>query len=258
MWYSGKHMRYLKTDRLYCFSPPIMLATFIIEIIGALYVVFRFKMTPVSRLATAILVGLATFQLAEYNVCEGAWGVDSLTWARIGYVAITLLPPLGLHLATKMAGKPQKALVASGYGAAAAFATIFLFVGHGMGSQECLGNYVIFQIAHWATIPYAIYYYGLLLVTVGYAYRAAKTMKSASKASALRYLAVGYLAFIVPTTAANLIDPTTLAGIPSIMCGFAVILAVILVTLVMPKYYETGALASSGKQRYHKSSGRAS
>jgi hypothetical protein len=235
-----------------------MLATFIIEIIGALYVVFRFKMTPVSRLTTAILVGLATFQLAEYNVCEGAWGVDSLTWARIGYVAITLLPPLGLHLATKMAGRPQKALVALGYGAAAAFGTIFLFVGHGMGSQECLGNYVIFQIAHWATIPYAIYYYGLLLVTVGYAYRAAKTMKSASRASALRYLAVGYLAFIVPTTAANLIDPTTLAGIPSIMCGFAVILAVILVTLVMPKYYETGALASSGKQRYHKSNGRAS
>jgi hypothetical protein len=251
-------MRYLKTDKLYCFSPPVMLATFIIEIIGALYVVFRFKMTPVSRLATAILVGLATFQLAEYNVCEGAWGVDSLTWARIGYVAITLLPPLGLHLATKIAGRPQKALVASGYGAAAVFAAIFLFVGHGMGSQECLGNYVIFQIAHWATTPYAIYYYGLLLVTVGYAFRAAKAMKSAAKASALKYLAIGYLAFIVPTTAANLIDPTTLAGIPSIMCGFAVILAVILAGLVIPKYYEVGSFAGSGKLGYHKNNGRTS
>jgi hypothetical protein len=251
-------MRYLKTDKLYCFSPPVMLATFIIEIIGALYVVLRFKMTPVSRLATAILVGLATFQLAEYNVCEGAWGVDSLTWARIGYVAITLLPPLGIHLATKMAGRPQKALVASGYTAAAVFAGIFLFVGHGMGSQECLGNYVIFKIAHWATIPYAIYYYGLLLVTVGYAFRAAKSMKNPSKASALKYLAIGYLAFIVPTTAANLIDPTTLAGIPSIMCGFAVILAIILAGLVMPKYYEVGSFAGSDKLRYHKSNGRAS
>jgi len=246
-------MRYLKSDKLYCFSPPVMLATFIIEIIAALYVVFRFKMTPVSRLATGILLGLATFQLAEYNVCEGAWGVDSLTWARIGYVAITLLPPLGLHLATKIAGRQEKAMVAGGYVAAAVFSSIFLFVGHGMGSQECLGNYVIFKIAHWATIPYAIYYYGLLLLTVGYAFQAAKGMKNAFKASALKYLAIGYMAFIVPTTAANLIDPTTLAGIPSIMCGFAVILAIILAAVVIPKYYEAGQFVGSTKLRYHKS-----
>jgi hypothetical protein len=232
-----------------------MLATFIIEIIGALYVVFRYKMTPVSRLATGILVGLAAFQLAEYNVCEGAWGVDSLTWARIGYVAITLLPPLGLHLATKIANKPQKVLVGSAYGLAAAFGIIFLFVGHGMQSQECLGNYVIFKIAHWATIPYALYYYGLLLLTVGHALRAAKGMKNEAKASSLRFLAMGYLAFIVPTTAANLIDPSTLAGIPSIMCGFAVVLALILVLAVLPKYYQTDVIVANDKLRYHKSNG---
>ncbi|HTJ73068.1 MAG TPA: hypothetical protein VL481_00570 [Verrucomicrobiae bacterium] len=248
-------MRYLKTNRLYCFSPPVMLATFIIEVVGALYVIFRFKMTPVSRLAVGILAGLATFQLAEYNVCEGAWGVDSLTWARIGYVAITLLPPLGLHLATKIAAKQQKALVAGAYASAAVFAGIFLFVGHGMQSQQCLGNYVIFTIAHWATIPYAMYYYGLLLLTVGYALRASKTMANRFKREALAFLAVGYMAFILPTTAANLIDPTTLAGIPSIMCGFAVILAVILTTVVMPKYYESGLIVKSEDLRYHKGNG---
>jgi hypothetical protein len=214
-------------------------------------------MTPVSRLATGILAGLAVFQLAEYNVCEGAWGVDSLTWARIGYVAITLLPPLGLHLATRIANKPQKALVGSAYGLAAAFGVIFLFVGHGMQSQECLGNYVIFKIAHWATIPYALYYYGLLLLTVGYAFNAAKSMKSEMKASALKFLAIGYLAFIVPTTAANLIDPTTLAGIPSIMCGFAVILALVLVLGVLPKYYQTDSIVGKNKLGYHKDNGRA-
>jgi len=234
-----------------------MLATFIIEIVGLLYIVFRYKMTPVSRLATGILAGLAVFQLAEYNVCEGAWGVDSLTWARIGYVAITLLPPLGLHLATKIAGQPQKALVGAGYAAAAVFAGIFLFVGHGMQTQECLGNYVIFTIAQWATIPYAIYYYGMLLLTVGFSWRAAKRMADKFKRQALAYLAVGYLAFILPTTAANLIDPSTLAGIPSIMCGFAVILAVVLTTVVVPKYYESGLFVQNSGLRYHKNNGKA-
>lgn len=234
-----------------------MLATFIIEIIGALYVTFRFKMTPVSRLAAGILVGLAVFQLAEYNVCEGAWGVDSLTWARIGYVAITLLPPLGLHLATKIAGKRQRMLVGGAYTVAAVFAGIFLLVGHGMQSQQCLGNYAIFTIAHWAAIPYALYYYGLLLLTVGYTLWVVKGTKSKFKRQSLGFLAAGYLTFIVPTTTANLIDPSTLAGIPSIMCGFAVILAVILATVVIPKYYKSGPIVRSGGVRYHKGNGKA-
>jgi len=215
-----------------------MLATFIIEIACAFYVIFRYKLTPVSRLTVGILAGLATFQLAEYNVCEGAWGVDSLTWARIGYVAITILPPLGLHLATRLAGQKKPLLIGGAYASAAIFSGIFLFIGHGMQSQLCLGNYVIFSIAPWATLPYGIYYYGWLMVAVGYAWKAAKSLTSVSKQKALRWLAIGYMAFIIPTTAANIVDPSTIAGIPSIMCGFAVILAITLATVVIPNYYK--------------------
>ncbi len=233
-------MRYLKNDRLYCFSPPIMILTFILEIGFAAYVFVRHKLTPVSRLAIAMLVGLAVFQLAEFNVCEGAWGVDSLTWARIGYVAITLLPPLGVHLATKLAGREQPIFVGISYASAAVFAVIFLFVGHGMTAQECLGNYVIFSIASWSVIPYTIYYYGWLIGVVAYSVYWAMRRKGAVR-SALLSLAVGYLAFIIPTTAVNIVDPSTIAGIPSIMCGFAVILALILTLKVVP-------LAQSGKK----------
>lgn len=214
-----------------------MLATFIIELSLAVYVLWRYKLTPVTRLAMLVLVGLATFQLAEYNVCEGAWGVDSLTWAKIGYVAITLLPPLGIHLATKLAGKSDKLLIGSAYGTGALFAIFFLFSGGGIESQQCLGNYVIFSTAPWSIIPYALYYYGWLFIAVGYCFQAARIMKNRSKNASLYGLAIGYLAFIVPTTAANIIDPATVAGIPSIMCGFAVILALMLAFVVLPRYY---------------------
>lgn len=226
----------LKTNKLYCFSPPVMLATFAIEIACALYVVFRYKLTPVSRLAVMILVCLAVFQLAEYYVCEGAWGVDSLTWAKFGYVAITLLPPLGLQLATRIAGQKQRVLVGVAYLSAAAFISIFLFVGQGMRSEECLGNYVIFKIAPWASLVYGLYYYGWLFVTIGYCWWVREKLSARSKKTALLALSLGYLAFIVPTTAANIIDPTTREGIPSIMCGFAVILALILTFFVLPSY----------------------
>lgn len=65
-----------------------------------------------------------------------------------------------------------------------------------------------------------------------------------NRATALRALALGYLAFIVPTTAVNLINPATLAGIPSIMCGFAVLLAIILAGEVLPSYYSQPTLSS--------------
>ena len=210
-----------------------MIITFLLEMIFAVYVLYRYKLTPVSRLAVAILVALATFQFAEYNVCVGAWGVDSLTWARIGYVAITLLPPLGIQLAMTIAGKKQPLLLAAVYGSAAVFLFIFLFVGQGMTGEQCLGNYVIFSIAKWAVWPYSIYYYGWLLVAVSYSLMYASHHKGA-RASALTALAVGYLSFVIPTTAVNIIDPSTVAGIPSIMCGFAIILALILTIKVVP------------------------
>lgn len=226
-------MRYLKTDRLYCFSPLVMLVTFIIEISLAIYVIARYRMTPITRIAAALLIGLATFQWAEYNVCEGSWGLDSLTWARVGYVAITLLPPLGIHLATKIAGQKQRGLVAGSYALAALFSVYFLFIGHGMQGSECMGNYVIFDVASWTIVPYALYYYGLLLVAVSYALWAAQGQARRIKLS-LYSLALGYAAFIVPTTAVNIVDPSTIAGIPSIMCGFAVIMAIILAGFVVP------------------------
>jgi hypothetical protein len=82
-----------------------------------------------------------------------------------------------------------------------------------------------------------MYYYGWLMVGVGYAWKAGKTVAT-NKRQALQALAIGYLAFIVPTTIANVIDPSTIAGIPSIMCGFAVIWAIILTTVVLPNYYK--------------------
>lgn len=226
-----------------------MIATFLIEIIGALYVIVRYKMSPVTRLAVALLVGLAVFQLAEYNVCEGAWGVSSLSWARIGYVAITLLPPLGLHLATKIASQPRPKLVAGAYGLAAVFAIFFMFIGHGMQSEQCLGNYVIFTTAHWAVVPYAAYYYGLLFVTAGYCMSVYKDVKKTAIQKALFWLVVGYAAFVIPTTAVNVVDHATIAGIPSIMCGFAVILAILLVTMVLPSYHKGNERISSHLRR---------
>jgi hypothetical protein len=212
-----------------------MLATFLIEIIGAMYIVWRYKMTDISRLIVAILVCLAIFQGAEYMLC-GGFGVQGGLWSQVGYSAITLLPPLGIHLSLAIAGKKRPVVLVAAYATAIAFIGYFVFATGAISGHTCYANYVTFASEHGqvSILAYALYYYGWLFVGVWQAFRFASIAKEKAIKSALIALGIGYSAFIIPTTAFNIIDPATLAGIPSIMCGFAVILAFILITKVAP------------------------
>ena len=199
-----------KSLKLYCFSPPVMLATLIVELVFAVYVLLKYASTQTSRLVIIILVCLAVFQATEYMLC-GVNGISGGVWSRIGYSAITLLPPLGIHLALTIAGKQEKWLVRLAYTTAAMF------------------------VAYFASWLYAAYYYGWLAIGTALSMYYGMKSRVNSIRRALYALAVGYAAFIVPTTTLNLIDPTTIHAIPSIMCGFAVLLAFVLVGKVMPE-----------------------
>lgn len=228
-------MKYHNKLALNCFSPLVMILTFVFEIMAALLVLVRYRRLKESRLIIAILVCLAIFQLAEYMICEGALGLSSLDWARVGWIAISFLPPLGIHLGLTIADKQQKIIIILGYVIAIAFSVYFLTVGHGIQNSACLGNYVIFEVAKPALSIYIAYYYAWLVAGMAAAFIYAGDIPQKPRREALQWLGVGYAVFIIPTIAVNLLDPTTIAGIPSIMCGFAVMLAAVLLFAVVPR-----------------------
>ena len=231
------HMDKFRKPKLYCFSPPVMIATFVIEVSLAVYTLWRYKLNPITRLTVALLICLAIFQLAEYNVCEGALLLSGVGWAKLGYISITMLPPLGIHLIATISDDKRRWIWMLGYSLAALFIGYFLFVVNGINTGVCLGNYVIFEHGEHLTHPYAAYYYGLLFIAIFYAHvRAQKAHKHVRVA--LKSLIIGYILFIAPTTFVNIIDPSTMYGIPSIMCGFAVIMAAVLAGKVMPDYFQ--------------------
>lgn len=227
---------------LNCFSPPVMIATFTIEILLAVYTVWRYKMTVLTRLVTATLICLAIFQLAEYHVCTG-FGSHAMAWSRLGFVAITILPPLGLHILHVLAGKPGRKVVGAAYATMAVFIVFFLtyhaaFIGH-----QCTGNYVIFQMGPRAGGLYGLYYYGWLLSALALGWRwanqlQAKGKKALRQLQTVQALIIGYLVFLVPTALANTVKPETRHGIPSVMCGFAVLFALILGFYILPRAAE--------------------
>lgn len=231
--------------KLYCFSPPVMIATFVLEIAGALWVWLKYKTDKLSRLIVALLVFLALFQLAEANVCEGWMGLTGDFWSRLGFISISMLPPLGVHLAVAMLNHQAKQprfvkLPIIAYLTGALFIGFFLFGNSSVVFDQCLGNYVIFKVGASAASAYGFYYYGWLLVGLWLCFWATKWQTVISR-RALNILGLGYLLFMVPTTAVNLIDPSTIDGIPSIMCGFAVLLAVTLVAGVAPRILKSRA-----------------
>lgn len=210
-----------------------MLATFTIELLFAAYVLWRYKFTPITRLIVALLAFLALFQGTEFLLC-GGMGVDGGTWSRVGYAAITMLPPLGLHLAYLIAGKKPGAIVATAYVTCATFVGYFVFATQAISGQTCYANYVTFDTAQGSLIPYTLYYYGWLFVGTFLTYRWASTLNK-HRRSALYALMAGYLALLIPTTTVTMLWSETLAGIPSIMCGFAIILAGLLTFRVAPE-----------------------
>ncbi|MFZ2544363.1 MAG: hypothetical protein WAW80_00060 [Candidatus Saccharimonadales bacterium] len=218
-------------NKMLCFSPSVMLATFFVEFGFAFYVLFRYKINIVTRLVLSMLFLLGTFQLTEYMICGGL-GLNHIDWARLGYASITLMPAIGLHLVLTLAKTSNLTILGAAYGTAIAYVIYFSTAGNALMGTTCSANYAIFNVNNIGSYIFAIYYYGWLLVSIGMAVFLAR--KSPKIAPAMRWMVAGYASFIIPTTLANIIDPSTIAGIPSVMCGFAVILAIILAWRVMP------------------------
>lgn len=210
-----------------------MIATFAIEIGLLLYTIIRYRMSPATRIVVATLFCLAFFQFAEFNVCEGSNGLNEF-YSRLGFIAITLLPPLGIHLVRTISGRGSKWLVWTAYATALIFIVTFGFHETAFHSNVCAGNYAVFQLMPNLGGLFFGYYYFWLLVGIGMClYYSVKGSQKVREALALQ--AFGLLSFVLPTGIVNAVKPETINAIPSIMCGFAVIYALVLVFGITPR-----------------------
>lgn len=215
-----------------------MLATFVIETVLAIWIGLRYSSAVIRTLSVVLLLCLASFQLAEYQVCvgPGAWAAD---WGRFGLVGITLLPALGMHLIGTVTRHSR--VVPIGYALAALFALVFVFVPGATGPPECGGNYVIMRIGGgWFGALYEGYYLVFILLAIGEMVLRLRETDPAKDLGFSRRLVglmlAGYLSFTIPMAITGLLSPDLRRATPSIMCGFALAFAVILASYVAPLY----------------------
>jgi hypothetical protein len=221
-----------KGNTFYCFSPPVMLVTLVIEFGLAIYILLRYRKGIFGKVAAVTLICLGIFQFSEYQICsENA----PLIWSRVGLVVITLLPVLGLYLVSLILH--NRHFLRFGYTIALLFILIFILVPKNTITPTCGGNYVIFNGPQELYRFYSAYYFGFLMLAIWEALTMNHT-HSIRRARILRLIVAGYLSFMLPMAIVYAVFAPARWAVTSIMCGFAVIFALILALQVVPKYYK--------------------
>ncbi|MEI6296411.1 MAG: hypothetical protein WCO84_02055 [bacterium] len=225
---------FLDKKRFFCFSPEVMILTFTIEILLAIYVFLRYKASSFVHTSIFLLVLLSLFQFSEYNVCGGGF---VLPWSRFGFFVITIIPISMLELISNIT--KERRHIEQSYFLMFFFLAVFAFLPEVIIQAVCKGNYIMFETAwHGVSLTYLFYYFGILFLgmwKIAKEFLRIKSDKSKSdKADLLIWLFVGYLTFLVPTGVVDLVTQLGLEIIPSVLCGFAVIFAFILSFKVVP------------------------
>lgn len=226
-----------RKSTLYCFTPEVSLVTFFIEFILAGYIFFRYRLNQFGRIAILLLLGLGTFQLAEFMMCSGN---NTLMWGKIGAASITLLPVMAVHLVTMITRKSIWTEIGYVIGGAIIIAIFFTSVLQSIG---CSGHYVVINFTDWFSVLFNIYYGFFILIGIEMLIRT--WMQHTGDRKELFWTMMIYASFLIPTTIVYFLFITAQEGTPSIMCGFAVFGALILVFKEIPRVYTVGA----GKKR---------
>lgn len=211
-----------------CFSPTVILLTFLVESGLALYTWWRYKASPFRRRAIIFLALLALFQGSEFLICQGA---SPEVWARVGFIATAFLPVLGIDFICLL--RKKRFYTELGYAVAAAFSMVMVFYPGVFRATVCTGKFVAFYTdAPAFDIAYAAYYLTMLFLGIMLAWQGLKEKKANQKA--LAWLIVGYASFMLPTFALYAFVVITRVGFASVLCGFAVLMALILVIRILP------------------------
>ena len=227
----------LKKDHkniFYCFTPLVSLATFIVEFIFAVYTLIKYRKTEFGRVSIFVLLALASFQLPEYLLCQSNQSAYRNVLIQIGFIGTAFLPPLGLHLVNLLNDKKYTKLVSFGY-IFASFTTILILASKaGDFVHACTGKYVKFGLGSLAEKFYSGTY--LIFITSAIVILLYYILKNKNLALNM-WMLVTFLVFLIPAYVLYFFSFYPSDGLPSVMCGFAIFAALILLLKILPKYH---------------------
>jgi hypothetical protein len=210
------------------YSPLLAIITGIIELAAAAWIFLgpRLGRKRIIYPIGLIFLLLAGYQFAEVGVCSRP---DLRFFTRLAFFDITWLPPLALWLGSQISRPKLRWLRAAAvidFGAALALSVWIFADPRAVTKSVCQTVIAFYAQARTFEVVYGIFYQFSLLLTI-FAGVAAMAL---SDDSVLRKhwanLQGGILGFLLPSIAVRILVFEKPGTLPSVMCHFALILAV--------------------------------
>ena len=215
------------------YSPLLAIITGVFEFISALFVLSSPGRKRILYPVGVLLLLLAGYQFSEVAVC---YNPGQLLFARIAYFDITWLPPLAMWLGLQLLTTRKKwnSLIPLTYFVVGLVLSVWVLVDtHCVTKSVCEIVIARYMTLNTFEILYTIYYQSGLVVLIfgtaaGMAYMGDPVLRKH-----MANLQVGILGFVLPSVAVRVLVSDSRGILPSVMCHFALILAVSLLLLVL-------------------------
>ncbi len=204
----------------------LSLIFFGIELVFLIIICAKNKDHPQFWIIFVIMLLLQSYQLSEFLMCIG---VAPSIVVRLAISIITFLPPAGYLLTIRVLQCKRK-FVDIIYYLSLLFGTLFsfyyLFGDNTIVLKDCNPIYAVYENDY--PYFYAGYYYLVILLTllvIFYQIIFKRILKHNLKGI---LLLIGYISFLIPMAMTLIVDPLLIPAISSIMCKYAIILAIML------------------------------
>ena len=212
-----------------CFTPLISISTAIIEFVLATVLLLFFPKSKFRDFFAIFIYLLGFYQFTEFMLCSG----NAVIWAIAGFIAYSFLPAISLHAVLRIFRKKINiiwiyiipitasifAIITPGFIIRTSCERYFVSVGTMITSGASFLQLVAFAI-------YITYYFSFLLLICFIIIKDYLKQKNEIKREIELVEIIGILFMTVPTLVLIIIFPFFGLMFPSVLCEFAIFVAI--------------------------------
>jgi hypothetical protein len=215
------------------YSPILSVLTALFEVAAAIWALRGPGRRPIVYSTSAILVLLAVYQSLEVIICTAPQGYGFLP--QMAFITITWLPPAGLLLVAELYTSKKRGLYWSVrllFGLALLLVSWILLDRSFVSESVCTIVFARYANPMTKYLIYCGFYWLGLGSMVTWSAYGMKRCGDPNQSRLLGQVLLGSIAFIVPSLITAAIIPSTKGALPSIMCHYALLLAIFLTRLL--------------------------
>ncbi|MEZ0395612.1 MAG: hypothetical protein ABWK53_04165 [Anaerolineales bacterium] len=217
------------------YNPLLSIATAALEIGAGTWALRGPGRKPIIHAVATILFLLAGYQIVEAIFCTGLLPTTGSFLPRLAFIVVAWLPPTGLLLAARLYPGQKRGLYWYAYGMYLFCAALVLGIAtdpHFVTTSVCMIVFARYTTPTPLYHTYGLFYQSGLMSLLAISAWGVTLADDRRQRLLLGQLMLGSMAFIFPSLVTVATLPVAENALPSIMCHFALLLALFLIRLV--------------------------